>query len=195
MMKLSEDAKKLAESLMSKDHYQVALWSEGDISRVRASRTQSNPKFNELITHHEENVRKTFTYIINAYAKGYEMDNSLIDDEDKDEIIEFIKDMINRRLHHITNSVVGRDFYHPYTGEKIPNLDSQLAGRFERLLGEAAVELNFKRNQMVLEQKRRARDEQLRANQINIYGHNYGNIQQGGSRNTQSVNTRNDENK
>ena len=187
-MKLSEDAKKLAESLMSKEHYQVALWSEGDLKQIRASRTQSNRRFNELIAHHEEVVRKTFTHIINAYAKGYEMDNSLIDDEDKDEIIEFIRGMIDRRLHHITNSVVGHDFHNPYTGEKIPNLDTQIAGHFERLVGEAAVELDFRRNQMVMEQKQRAREEQLRANQINIYGHNYGNIQQGGEGNKQTIN-------
>jgi hypothetical protein len=39
-----------------------------------------------------------------------------------------------------------------------------------------------------MEQKQRAREEQLRANQINIYGHNYGNIQQGGESNKQIVN-------
>jgi hypothetical protein len=109
-MKLSEDAKKLAEALMSKDHYQVALWAEEDIRRVRAARTQSNPQFNQLIAHHEESIRRTFKYIINAYVEGYKMDNSLMDDEDRHEIIEFIRSMINRRLEHITNSVVGRDF-------------------------------------------------------------------------------------
>jgi hypothetical protein len=188
MMKLSEEAKKWAEALMHKDHYQVALWSEKDIARIRAARTQSNPLFNQIIAHHEESVRRTFTYIINAYVEAYKMDGSLIDDEDKDEIIEFIKDMINRRLHHITNSVVGRDFYHPYTGEKIPNLESQLAGHFDRLMGEAAVDLNLARNQLVVKQKQRAREEKLRSNQINVYGHNYGNIQQGGEGNSQTIN-------
>jgi hypothetical protein len=186
-MKLSDEAKKWAESLMNKDHYQVALWAEKDISKIRASRTQSNRKFNELIAHHEESIRKTFTYIINAYVEGYKMDSSLIDDEDKDEIIEFIRGMINRRLQHVTNSVVGRDFYHPYTGEKLPNLESQLSGHFDRLLGEAALELDYRRNQMVMEQKQRARDEKSKS-KISIYGHNYGNIQQDGKNNTQIIN-------
>jgi len=187
-MKLSEEAKKWAEALMHKDHYQVALWSEKNINRIRAARTLSNPLFNQIIAHHEESLRKTFTYIINAYVEAYKMDESLIDDEDNDEIIQFIKDMINSRLHHVTNSVVGRDFYHPYTGEKIPDLESQLSGHFDRLLGEAAIELNLARNQLVLEQKQRAKEDRMRANQINIYGHNYGNIQQGGENNSQSIN-------
>jgi hypothetical protein len=44
-----------------------------------------------------------------------------------------------------------------------------------------------------MDQKRREREERLRANQINIYGHNYGNIQQGGSGNTQSTSEGGDE--
>jgi hypothetical protein len=64
------------------------------------------------------------------------MDDALIDDEDRDEIIGIIKTMIDSRFHHITNSVSNRDFLSPVTGGKIPNLDSQIRGHFDRLLGE-----------------------------------------------------------
>lgn len=188
-MKLSEEAKKYAEALMSKDHHDTALWAEKDQYRVRASRTQSNPQFGAMLEHHEESVRRTFRSMINAYVEAYKMDDALIDDEDKDEIIGIIKSMIDSSFHHITTSVSNRDFLNPVTGEKIPNLDSQIRGHFDRLLGEAAVEFNLARNKMVMEKRKKDAEARTAAsNQINIYGPNLGPIQQGGQNNTQTVN-------
>lgn len=187
-MKLSKEAKEYAEALMSKDHHDTALWAEKDQYRVRVARTQSNPQFGLMIEHHEENVRRTFRSMINAYVEAYKMDEALIDDEDKDEIIGIIKSMIDSRYHHITTSVTNRDFVHPVTGEKIPNLDSQIRGHFDRLLGEAAVEFNLARNKMVMEKRKKDAESKSNAdNQINIYGPNLGPIQQGGQGNTQNV--------
>src|SRR5437867_2995714 len=98
-MKLSDDARKYAEALMNKAHYEIAVWAENDQQRVRASRTQSNPQFGLMITHHEESIRRSFKSMINAYVEAYKMDRALINDEDKDEIIEMIRTMINSRLH------------------------------------------------------------------------------------------------
>src|SRR5712664_2214946 len=109
-MKLSDEAKKYSEALMNKDHYDTAVWAERDQQRVRASRTQSNPQFGLMIEHHEESTRRSFKSIINAYVEAYKMDDVLIDDEDKEEIIEIIRSMINSRLHHVTHSVTDRDF-------------------------------------------------------------------------------------
>lgn len=188
-MKLSDEARKYAEALMNKDHYDTAVWAEKDQQRVRASRTQSNPQFGLMIEHHEESTRRSFKSIINAYVEAYKMDDALIDDEDKDEIIEIIRSMINSRLHHITHSVTNRDFLNPITGEKIPNLDSQIGGHFDRLLGEAAVEFNLARNQMVMERRKKASESKTTSsNLINIYGPNLGPIQQGGRHNIQSTN-------
>lgn len=188
-MKLSEDAKRHADGLISKATYEIAVWAEEDQRRIREFRTQSDPKFNLMTQHYEERIRRAFRGLLNAYLEGYRMDEALIDDEDKDEIIGEIRRMINSQHHHVTNSAVAsRDFSHPHTGEKIPNMDSYLAGRFERLLGEAAIELNLSRNQLVLEQKQREKAEKLSAtNQVLIYGPNTGPIQQGGQNNTQNV--------
>lgn len=188
-MKLSEDAKRHADGLLSKSTYEIAVWLDEDQRRIRALRTQSDPKFNLMTQHYEERIRRAYKGLINAYVEGYRMDEALMDEEDKDEIIEEIRRMINSQHHHVTNSVIAsRDFCHPHTGEKIPNMDAYLAGRFERLLGEAAIELTLAKNQLIVEQKQRAREEKLKANQINIYGHNYGNIQQGGENNNQIIN-------
>ena len=185
-MKLSDEAKKYADALMNKDHYDTAVWAERDQQRVRGSRTQSNPKFGLMIAHHEESTRRSFKSIINAYVEAYKMDDALIDDEDTQEIIEMIRSMIKSRLHHITHSVTNRDFLNPITGEKIPNLDSQIGGHFDRLLGEAATEFNLARNQMVMERKKKAGESDTgSSNQINIYGPNLGPIQQGGQNNIQ----------
>jgi hypothetical protein len=188
MMKLSEEAKKYAQGLMNKDHLDTALWAEKDQYRIRASRTQSNPQFGLMINHYEESVRRTFRSMINAYVEAYKMDDALIDEEDKDEIIGIIKSMIDSRFHHITNSVSNRDFLNPVTGEKIPNLDLEIRGHFDRLLGEAATEFDLARNTMVMEKRKKDAEAKLNAgNQINIYGPNLGPIQQAGQNNTQSV--------
>jgi hypothetical protein len=187
-MKLSEEAKKYAEALMNKDHYDTALWAEKDQHKVRASRTQSNPQFGLMIQHHEETVRRTFRSMTNAYVEAYKMDDALIDDEDKDEIIGIIKTMIDSRFQHITNSVSNRDFLNPVTGGKIPNLDSQIRGHFGRLLGEAAGEFELARNKMVMEKRKNdAEAKSAAGSQINIYGPNHGPIQQGGQNNTQNI--------
>ena len=187
-MKLSEDAKRHTDGLLSKATYDIAVWGEEDQRQIRALRTTSNPQFNLMAQHYEERIRRAFKGILNSYVEGYRMDEALMDEEDKDELIEVIRKMINSQHHHVTNSVIAsKDFRHPYTGEKIPNMDEELRLRFDRLLDEAAIELNLARNQLVLEQKQRAKEEKLRSNnQINIYGHNLGSIQQGGQNNTQS---------
>lgn len=189
-MKLSEDARRYADALLSKATYEIALWIEEDQRRIRALRTQSDPKLSVMTQHYEERIRRAFKGLINAFAEGYRMDETVMGDEDKHEIIEQIRSNINSQHHHVTNSAVAsRDFRHPHTGEKIPNMDDYLAGRFERLLGEAAIELNLVQNHLVLEQKRRTREERLRqSNQISISGNNSGPLQQGGQNNTQVTN-------
>jgi transcriptional regulator of met regulon len=187
-MKLSEDAKKWADAVLHKSTYEIAVWGEEDQRRIRALRTKSDPKFALMRQHYEERIRRAFKGLINAYVEGYRMDEALIDDEDTEEIIQQVRKIIDSQLNHVTNSVIGsRDFVHPYTGEKIPNMDEYLGRRFENLIGEAAIELNLVRNQLVLEKKQRERNIKT-YNQINVYGDNHGNIQQGGENNNQIIN-------
>lgn len=172
---------------MDKSHYEVAIWAEEDHRRVLAGATMSNPNFPQMMEHYVESLRRSIMSLLNAYVEGYKVDDALIDDEDKDEILEEVRALIQGKLHHITTSVTNRDFRHPYTGERIPNMDSYLSARFERLRGEAAIELNLARNRMAIEQKRRASEKASHNHQVNIYGPNLGPIQQGGQNNTQNV--------
>lgn len=187
-MKLSEDGKKWADALLSKSMYEVAIWAEEDHSRVLAGATKSNPNFPQMTEHYVERLRRSIMGLMNSYVEGFKIDNALIDDEDKDEILEEVRQVIQTNLHHITTSVTNRDFRNPYTGERVPNMDSYLGARFERLLGEAAIELNLARNKIAIEQKRKEAEKFNPNNLINIYGHNLGPIQQGGQANVQNVN-------
>jgi hypothetical protein len=120
-MKLSEDAKMRADALLSKSTYEIAVWGEDDQRRIRTLRTRSNPQFNLMAQHYEERIRRAFKALINAYIEGYRMDELLIDDEDKDEIINEIRTMIDSQHHHVTNSVVAsRDFLHHIRARKFP---------------------------------------------------------------------------
>lgn len=67
-------------------------------------------------------------------------------------------------------------------------MDEELRLRFQRLLGEAAIELNLARTQLVVEHKQRERERNTRQSyQVNMRD-NYGNIQQGGENNSQNIN-------
>jgi len=189
-MKLSEDGKKWADALLSKSTYEIATWAEEDHRRVVAGATKSNPNFPQMTEHYVERMRRSILALVNAYVEGYKVDGTLIDEEDKDEILEQVRGMIKTRLHHFANSSTNRDFRNPYTGERIPNMDSHLAGKFDRLLGEAAIELNLARNKMAIEQKRKAAMPEEKPGSVHYttnVGNNFGGIQQGGQNNTQNV--------
>jgi hypothetical protein len=111
-----------------------------------------------------------------------------IDEEDKDEIIEALRKIIKNNTMWVTTHSTLREFRLPNTGELIPNLESYMTARFERILGEAAVDLDLARNQMVMERKNRKPDLPPTHYNIHVHGHNYGNIQQGGENNSQTIN-------
>jgi hypothetical protein len=189
-MKLSPEAKGYVEALLHKATYEIALWLEDDHRRVSSMWTMTNPRFTEFAEHYAEGVRRGFTAIIGAYVEGYKMDGLFIDDDDEHEIMEEIKTMINTRLHHVTHSVTIRDFLHPVTGERFPNIDSQLRGEFDRLLSEAAIELRLTKSKLLIgKRSRNAQNTAAAVSQVSINGPNYGAIQLGTQNSTQTIAT------
>jgi hypothetical protein len=192
MMKLSEDGKKWVNALLSKSTYEIALWIEEDHRRVVAIATKSNPAFPQMTAHYIERARRSMMALLNAYIEGYKVDEALIDDEDNEEILEEVRVLLQRQLHHLKTSATNRDFRNPYTGERIPNIETHLAARIDSLIGEAAIELNLARNKMVIEQKKKAALSKENFSSINYTTYvenNYGNIQQGGENNNQTINS------
>jgi hypothetical protein len=124
---------------------------------------------------------------LDSYIRAYKQDDLLIDDEDKDEIIEELRRIMKNHLIWVTTDSTIREFRLPGTNQLIPNMESYMSARFERILGEAAIDLDFARNEMVMERKNRKPDLSPRHYNINVHGHNYGNIQQGGEGNTQTI--------
>src|SRR5688572_7664461 len=101
-MKLSPEAMARVEAVRDRENYQQALWGEQERRRVKALATPTNPRFNELVDYHLERTRRTYKMILNAYMEGYRMDGLLIDDEDRQKIIEEIQAMVQRRWRDIT---------------------------------------------------------------------------------------------
>jgi len=155
-MKLSSDAKARVDALLTRRNYQEALWSEKEHSRVRQTVTQSNPRFGALIDFHVEATQRGFKMIIECYLEGYRMDGILIDEEDREEIITLIREMIERRIHDIINRKGNSDFLHPYTGERFPNLDSEITMRLKRVIGEGTMELDVARTELMIELSKRS---------------------------------------
>jgi len=177
-MKLSPEAKIRVDAVMGRENYHQALWGEQEHRRVKASATKENPRFNELVDYHVERTRRSYKMIINAYMEGYRMDGALIDEEDRHEIIMEIKTLVERRFHDITTRKGRPDFRHPLTNAKIPNMDTYLKSQFDRLVGEALLELDVARTDLIVE--RRKQPEASRSSyELHVHGDVIGGIQVG----------------
>ena len=191
-MKLSEEAKKYAESIYRKAFHQAAVDGEAERRKIRATATLSNPNIPQMSDHFVSMTKRLMTARLDSYVQAYKQDDLLIDEEDKDEIIEELKRIMTNHIRWVTTDSTIREFRLPNTGALIPNMESYMTARFERVLGEAAIDLDFARNEMVMERKNRKPELPPTHYNIHVHGHNYGNIQQGGEGNIQNTNLKDD---
>jgi hypothetical protein len=186
-MKLSEEAKKYAESIYRKAFTQSAIDGEPERRQIRATATPSNPNISQMSDYFVSLTKRLVDARLDSYIQAYKQDDLLIDEADKDKIIEELRRIIKNNIVWVTTDSTLREFRLPNTGELIPNIGSYMTARFERILGEAAVELDLARNQMAMDRKTRKADLPVTHYNIQVHGHNYGNILQGGQGNTQTL--------
>ena len=184
-MKLSPEAKARADAVMGRENYKQALWGEQEHRRVKALATNENPRFNEMVEYHVERTRRAYKMIIDAYMEGYRMDGALIDDDDRHEIIMEIKALVDRRFHDITTREGNPDFRHPLTHAKIPNMDAYLKSQFDRLVGEALLELDVARTDLMIERRKQPEAPGASYN-LHVHGDVIGGAQVGPN-NTQNI--------
>lgn len=187
-MKLSEEAKKYAESIYRVAFHQVAIDVEDERKKIRATANFSNPNIPQMSDHLVSTTKRLIDARLDSYIQAYKKDDLLIDDEDKDEIIEILRGLIKNQGKLVVSKSTFREFRLPGTDQLIPNIESYLTARLERLLGAAAYDLDFARNEMVMERKNRKPELPTTHYNINVHGPNYGNIQQGGENNNQAIN-------
>jgi hypothetical protein len=196
-MKLSEEARAYAESIYQKAFSECAINGEAERRQISARATLSNPNISQMSDHFVSLTKRLIDARLNSYVEAYKQDELLIDDEDKDEIIEELKRIIRTNTIWVTTGSTLREFGLPGNPELIPNFASYMTARFERTLGEAAVDLDLARRRMVMDRKNKKPDLPATYYSIHVQGDNYGNIQQGGESNNQSLSlthSNNDEN-
>jgi hypothetical protein len=186
-MKLSEEAKAFAESIYRKAFTQCAIDGETERRQIRARSTPSNPNISQMSDHFVSMTKRLVAARLESYVQAYKQDDLLIDDEDKDAILEELKRIIRNHIMWVTTDSTLREFRLPGSTELIPNIESYMTARFERSLGEAAVDLDLARKQMVMDRKNKKLDPASTHYNVHVHGDNYGNIQQGGEGNSQSL--------
>lgn len=186
-MKLSEEAKAFAESIYRKAFTQCAIDGETERRQIRARSTPSNPNVSQMSDHFVSMTKRLVAARLESYVQAYKQDDLLIDDEDKDAILEELKRIIRNHIMWVTTDSTLREFRLPGSTELIPNIESYMTARFERSLGEAAVDLDLARKQMVMDRKNKKPDPASTHYNVHVHGDNYGNIQQGGEGNSQSL--------
>lgn len=186
-MKLSEEATEYAESIYRKAFTQCALDGESERRQIRATSSLANLNISKMTDHFVGLTKRLVSARLDSYVQAYKQDDQLIDEEDKDEIIDELKRIIRNNTIWVTTDFTLREFRLPGNTELIPNIESYMTARFERILGEAAVDLDLARKQIVMDRKNKRTDPSTTHYNIQVYGANYGNIQQGGEDNCQSL--------
>lgn len=186
-MKLSEEAKAYAESVYRKAFTRCAIDGEAERRQIRATATLGNPKIAQMSDHFVSLTKRLIDAKLDSYVQAYKQDDLLIDDADKDEIIEELRGIVKNNIMWVTTVSTLREFRIPGSSEMIPNIESYMTARFERTLGEAAVDLDLARKQMVMDRKNKKPDPVSTHYNVHVHGDNYGNIQQGGQGNSQSL--------
>lgn len=187
-MKLSEEAKAYADSIYGMAFSQCALNGEAERLQIRARATPGNPNISQMSDHFVNLTKRLVDARLDSYVQAYKQVDLLIGDADKDEIIEELKRIIRNNTIWVTTPSTLREFGLPSSPEMIPNFESYMTARFERTLGEAAVELDVARKRMVMDRKNKKTHPSIAHYNIHIDGDNFGAIQQGGKNNSQSVN-------
>jgi len=182
-MKLSPEAMARMEAIRDRENYRLALWSEEERRRAKSGATTSNPRFKELMEFYMEKTRRAYKMIIEAYIEGYRFDGTLMDKDDMMEIGHEIKAMVKRIHHDVTTRMGDPDFRHPVTKEKIPNIDMELKMELERLVGEAVLELDVARTDLMIEQKKKPSE----GSSYNLHVHGDVGAAQVGPHNTQNI--------
>lgn len=193
-MKLSEESQKYAESIYRIAFHKTAIDGERERQEIRATANFANPRIPQMSDHLVSLIKRLVDARLDSYIQAYKKEDLLIDEEDKDEIIEILRYLIKAQSKMIRSMGTFREFFLPGTDQLIPNIEPYLTDRLERLLGEAAYDLDFARNEMVMEKKYRKAEPTVTHYNINVHGHNYGNIQQGGENNSQAINRSDNEN-
>lgn len=182
-MKLSEEAAKYAEASYGKAFARAAL--EGRTER--RSLGEKRPSSSEVVDYFSCLTRKLLNARVDSYVQAFKLDDLLIDDQDKDQIIEELRRTIQGHVIWGTTESTLREFGWIPTGEAIRSMKSYMTDRFEELLGEAVVCLESARAEMVMERKNRKPNTPNTHYDIRIEGHNFGPIQQGGKSNVQHL--------
>lgn len=154
-MKLSEESQKYAESIYRIAFHKSAVDGEKERREIRSTANFGNPGIPQMSDHLVSLVKRLVDARLHSYIQAYKKEDSLIDEEDKDEIIEILRSLIKTQSRMISTRSIFPEFWLPGTDQLIPNIESYLTSRLERLLGEAAYDLDFARNEMVMERKYR----------------------------------------
>lgn len=187
-MKLSEEATAYAESIYRKAFTQCAIDGEEERRQIRANTAPANPNTAPMANDFVNLTKRLIDAKVQSYVQAFEQDGLLIDEEDKDEVIKELKHILRNNTIWVTTDCTLREFRLPGNTELIPNIESYMTARFERILGEAVVDLDLARKKMVMDRKNRKTELSSTHYRIHVHGDNLGNIQQGCHDNSQFFN-------
>lgn len=189
-MKLSTEALSYAHAIYCQRETAIFIDRQNELEHILVTISPSNLRIPELTQLMYEKHRLLMLARVEAFLEAYRLFNTPLDHEDIHEISNELLNITSDQ-HRVVMRLDGlKDHWTPMGSRHIDNVPQYLMDRFHVAKDQAINRLRAGRVEVMAEvQKRSAQP----SHHISIGGPNYGNIQQGGEGNTQTVDRSDDE--
>lgn len=183
-MKLSTEALSYARAIYCQRETEIFIDRQNELEHILVTVTLSNPRIPEITKLMYEKHRLLMLAKVESYLEAYRLFNTPLDHEDVHDISNELLNITSDQHRFVMRLEGLKGHWMPTGSRHIDNVPQYLMDRFHVAKEQAINRLRAGRVELIAEAQKRS--EQL-SHRISIGGDNYGNIQQDGSGNVQSI--------
>jgi hypothetical protein len=180
MMKLSTEARSYAHTLFSRQQKEIAVDRDNQLRHIVATTDSSNPRLVEITSLLYEKHKQLLLAKVDSYLRAYRSCGLILDNDDEQEIRNELLEFTNSQFSFVLNFNGVNEHRMPRGGMGIDNVPEHLYNRFHSALDQAQDSLRAGKYEIALD----ANNPQVNVIRVN---NNYGNIQQNGQNNSQTI--------
>jgi hypothetical protein len=184
MMKLNTEALSYAHAIYCQRETEIFIDTQKELEHIQVTVSPSNPRIPEITKLMYEKHRLLMLARVESYLEAYKLFNTSLDSDDIHNIAGELLNITSAH-HGIVMRLEGlKDHWMPMGNRPIDNIPQYLMDRFHVAKDQAINRLRAGRVELIAEAQKRSGQP---SHHISIGGDNYGNIQQDGNGNTQSI--------
>jgi hypothetical protein len=179
-MKLSTEARSYVHTLFCRQEKEIAIDRDNQMRHILATVDSSNPRLIEITSLLYEKHKQLLLAKVDSYLKAYRSSGFILDNDDEQEIRNELLDFTNSQFNYVLNFNGVNEHRMPRSGMGIDNVPEHLYNRFHSALDQAQHSLRAGKYEIAIDANK------PQANVIKV-NKNYGNIQQNGQNNSQTI--------